>query len=172
MCVCVCVCVSERESDRERYIEGERVLDTFGGLLTFWRASEQHGRTTQYGRGRISYFWICFTQRLECSRHTSKYVCVCARARVCVCVWMFVKNKFKNLCFFLLESHTHTCTHAHTHADTPTHAQAWEYVPLGPFLSKNFATSISPWVVPYEVCSYQHTYPRYRSMKTHTAMCQ
>jgi len=25
--------------------------------------------------------------------------------------------------------------------------QAWEYVPLGPFLSKNFATSISPWVV-------------------------
>lgn len=25
--------------------------------------------------------------------------------------------------------------------------QAWEYVPLGPFLAKNFATSISPWVV-------------------------
>ncbi len=25
--------------------------------------------------------------------------------------------------------------------------QAWEYVPLGPFLSKNFGTSISPWVV-------------------------
>ncbi|MDO8754731.1 MAG: fumarylacetoacetase, partial [Anaerolineales bacterium] len=25
--------------------------------------------------------------------------------------------------------------------------QAWEYQPLGPFLSKNFATSISPWVV-------------------------
>ena len=25
--------------------------------------------------------------------------------------------------------------------------QAWEYVPLGPFLSKSFATSISPWVV-------------------------
>eukprot|EP01034_Spumella_vulgaris_P040025 gene40025-49490_t len=25
--------------------------------------------------------------------------------------------------------------------------QAWEYVPLGPFLSKNFATSISPWIV-------------------------
>jgi len=25
--------------------------------------------------------------------------------------------------------------------------QAWEYVPLGPFLGKNFATSISPWVV-------------------------
>ncbi|XP_073425120.1 fumarylacetoacetase isoform X2 [Dendrobates tinctorius] len=28
--------------------------------------------------------------------------------------------------------------------------QKWEYVPLGPFLSKNFATTISPWVVPME----------------------
>jgi len=28
--------------------------------------------------------------------------------------------------------------------------QAWEYVPLGPFLAKNFATTISPWVVPLE----------------------
>jgi len=28
--------------------------------------------------------------------------------------------------------------------------QAWEYQPLGPFLSKNFATSVSPWVVPLE----------------------
>ena len=26
--------------------------------------------------------------------------------------------------------------------------QKWEYVPLGPFLAKSFATSISPWVVP------------------------
>ncbi|MDA8788315.1 fumarylacetoacetase [Schleiferiaceae bacterium] len=25
--------------------------------------------------------------------------------------------------------------------------QQWEYVPLGPFLAKNFATSISPWIV-------------------------
>jgi fumarylacetoacetase len=25
--------------------------------------------------------------------------------------------------------------------------QKWEYVPLGPFLGKNFATSISPWIV-------------------------
>jgi fumarylacetoacetase len=25
--------------------------------------------------------------------------------------------------------------------------QAWEYVPLGPFLAKNFGTSVSPWVV-------------------------
>ncbi|MBA2560401.1 MAG: fumarylacetoacetate hydrolase family protein, partial [Propionibacteriales bacterium] len=28
--------------------------------------------------------------------------------------------------------------------------QAWEYVPLGPFLAKSFATSISAWVVPLE----------------------
>ena len=28
--------------------------------------------------------------------------------------------------------------------------QAYEYVPLGPFLGKSFATSISPWVVPLE----------------------
>ncbi len=28
--------------------------------------------------------------------------------------------------------------------------QKWEYVPLGPFLGKNFASSISPWVVPME----------------------
>ena len=28
--------------------------------------------------------------------------------------------------------------------------QAWEYRPLGPFLGKSFATSISPWVVPLE----------------------
>ena len=28
--------------------------------------------------------------------------------------------------------------------------QAWEYQPLGPFLSKNFATTISPWTVTLE----------------------
>jgi fumarylacetoacetase len=28
--------------------------------------------------------------------------------------------------------------------------QSWEYRPLGPFLSKNLATSISPWVVPLD----------------------
>src|SRR5262249_10448847 len=28
--------------------------------------------------------------------------------------------------------------------------QKWEYHPLGPFLAKNFGTSISPWVVPLE----------------------
>ncbi len=28
--------------------------------------------------------------------------------------------------------------------------QAWEYVPLGPFLGKNFASAISPWVVTME----------------------
>jgi fumarylacetoacetase len=28
--------------------------------------------------------------------------------------------------------------------------QKWEYQPLGPFNAKNFATSISPWIVPWE----------------------
>ncbi|MFE7835144.1 fumarylacetoacetase [Streptomyces sp. NPDC057474] len=28
--------------------------------------------------------------------------------------------------------------------------QAWEYVPLGPFLGKSFATTISPWVIPLD----------------------
>ena len=28
--------------------------------------------------------------------------------------------------------------------------QAWEYVPLGPFLGKSFATSISPWITPLD----------------------
>ena len=31
--------------------------------------------------------------------------------------------------------------------------QAWEYQPLGPFLAKNFATSISPWVVTLDALS-------------------
>ncbi|MDP5029190.1 fumarylacetoacetase [Paraglaciecola sp.] len=28
--------------------------------------------------------------------------------------------------------------------------QAWEYQPLGPFLSKNFASTVSPWVITFE----------------------
>ena len=28
--------------------------------------------------------------------------------------------------------------------------QAWEYQPLGPFLAKNFATTVSPWIVTLE----------------------
>jgi fumarylacetoacetase len=43
--------------------------------------------------------------------------------------------------------------------------QAWEYQPLGPFLAKSFATSISPWVVtwdalePYRVPAAEHDPP-------------
>lgn len=32
--------------------------------------------------------------------------------------------------------------------------QKWEYVPLGPFLGKNFASSISPWIVPLEALEH------------------
>jgi fumarylacetoacetase len=34
--------------------------------------------------------------------------------------------------------------------DTARDIQKWEYVPLGPFLAKNFATTISPWIVTME----------------------
>lgn len=37
--------------------------------------------------------------------------------------------------------------------------QAWEYVPLGPFLGKSFATSVSPWVVPLEALAHARTAP-------------
>lgn len=38
--------------------------------------------------------------------------------------------------------------------------QKWEYVPLGPFLAKNFATSISPWVVTLDALApFRHAGP-------------
>jgi fumarylacetoacetase len=35
--------------------------------------------------------------------------------------------------------------------------QKWEYVPLGPFLAKNFASSISPWIVTMDALNYFKT---------------
>ena len=35
--------------------------------------------------------------------------------------------------------------------------QAWEYQPLGPFLSKNFATTLSPWIVTLEALAPYRT---------------
>jgi fumarylacetoacetase len=40
--------------------------------------------------------------------------------------------------------------------------QAWEYVPLGPFLGKSFATSVSPWVVPLDALAPARTRPPVR----------
>jgi len=43
--------------------------------------------------------------------------------------------------------------------------QTWEYVPLGPFLSKNFASTVSPWIVtlealePFRVKGYEQDPP-------------
>ena len=37
--------------------------------------------------------------------------------------------------------------------------QAWEYQPLGPFLAKNFATTLSPWVVTLEALEPYRTAP-------------
>lgn len=41
--------------------------------------------------------------------------------------------------------------------------QAWEYQPLGPFLGKSFATSVSPWVVPVEALAAFRVPARRRS---------
>jgi fumarylacetoacetase len=37
--------------------------------------------------------------------------------------------------------------------------QAWEYVPLGPFLGKSFATSVSPWIVPLAALEHARVAP-------------
>jgi fumarylacetoacetase len=37
--------------------------------------------------------------------------------------------------------------------------QAWEYVPLGPFLGKSFLTSVSPWIVPLDALRHARVEP-------------
>ncbi|MFJ8041779.1 fumarylacetoacetase [Kitasatospora sp. NPDC096147] len=43
--------------------------------------------------------------------------------------------------------------------------QAWEYVPLGPFLGKSFATSLSPWVVPLDALEAARVAPPARDFE-------
>ncbi|MFE3197696.1 fumarylacetoacetase [Embleya sp. NPDC059237] len=43
--------------------------------------------------------------------------------------------------------------------------QAWEYVPLGPFLGKSFATSVSPWIVPLEALDAARVAPPARDVE-------
>ncbi|GAA2135572.1 fumarylacetoacetase [Kitasatospora kazusensis] len=43
--------------------------------------------------------------------------------------------------------------------------QAWEYVPLGPFLGKSFATSVSPWVVPLDALEAARVTPPTRDVE-------
>jgi fumarylacetoacetase len=43
--------------------------------------------------------------------------------------------------------------------------QAWEYVPLGPFLGKSFATSLSPWIVPLDALEYARVPPPTRDVE-------
>ncbi|MBO8192506.1 fumarylacetoacetase [Streptomyces oryzae] len=40
--------------------------------------------------------------------------------------------------------------------------QAWEYVPLGPFLGKSFATSVSPWITPLDALDAARVAPPQR----------
>jgi fumarylacetoacetase len=42
--------------------------------------------------------------------------------------------------------------------------QSWEYVPLGPFLGKSFATSISPWITPLAALAAARVPPRARTV--------
>jgi fumarylacetoacetase len=42
--------------------------------------------------------------------------------------------------------------------------QSWEYVPLGPFLGKSFATSISPWITPLAALAAARTGPPPRTV--------
>lgn len=41
--------------------------------------------------------------------------------------------------------------------------QSWEYQPLGPFLGKNFATTVSSWITPYEALETFRVSPEPRS---------
>jgi fumarylacetoacetase len=43
--------------------------------------------------------------------------------------------------------------------------QAWEYVPLGPFLGKSFLTSVSPWVVPLAALEQARMAPPPRAVR-------
>jgi fumarylacetoacetase len=48
--------------------------------------------------------------------------------------------------------------------------QAWEYQPLGPFLSKSFATSVSPWVVTMDALAPFRTRSRRRAVDDPTVL--
>lgn len=43
--------------------------------------------------------------------------------------------------------------------------QAWEYVPLGPFLGKSFGTSVSPWIVPLDALEHARVAPPARDVE-------
>jgi fumarylacetoacetase len=43
--------------------------------------------------------------------------------------------------------------------------QAWESQPLGPFLAKSFATSISPWIVPFDALEHARINPPPRDVE-------
>jgi fumarylacetoacetase len=43
--------------------------------------------------------------------------------------------------------------------------QAWEYVPLGPFLGKSFATSVSPWIMPLAALEHARVAPPPRDVE-------
>jgi fumarylacetoacetase len=50
----------------------------------------------------------------------------------------------------MADAEAHLCGLALFNDWTARDVQAWEYQPLGPFLSKNFASTLSPWIVTME----------------------
>ena len=48
--------------------------------------------------------------------------------------------------------------------------QAWEYQPLGPFLGKSFATSVSHWVVPLDQLADRRV-PASRRTRSRSTTC-
>jgi fumarylacetoacetase len=49
--------------------------------------------------------------------------------------------------------------------------QSWEYVPLGPFLGKSFATSISPWVVALDALEHAALAPPHQEPQPLPYLC-
>ena len=50
--------------------------------------------------------------------------------------------------------------------------QSWEYVPLGPFLGKSFATTVSPWVLPLAALSQARIRPPSRDATLLGYLCE
>ena len=62
----------------------------------------------------------------------------------------------------MLESESHVFGLALLNDWSARDIQPWEYQPLGPFLSKNFASTISPWIVTMEALAPYRTAPPVR----------
>jgi fumarylacetoacetase len=66
----------------------------------------------------------------------------------CTCYDTLFLLDSSSFALILIQSHLlNRSLYRHPFLGSARDIQAWEYVPLGPFTSKNFCTSVSPWVV-------------------------